>query len=125
MLKSRKEKSALRENAESIVIAIILAFVMRQFVVQAFKIPSGSMEQTLLIGDHILVNKFIYHFTRPDLFDVIVFKYPWEDQRDFIKRIVALPGDRVEVRNQKVYVNDQRLKEPYARHTALRSHPDN
>jgi signal peptidase I len=125
MLKSRKEKSALRENAESIVIAIILAFVMRQFVVQAFKIPSGSMEQTLLIGDHILVNKFIYHFARPDLFDVIVFKYPWEDKRDFIKRIVALPGDRVEVRNRQVYVNDQRLKEPYARHAALRSQADN
>jgi signal peptidase I len=125
MLKSRKEKSAFRENAESIIIAIILAFVMRQFVVQAFKIPSGSMQQTLLIGDHILVNKFLYHFKHPALFDVIVFRYPWDDERDFIKRIVALPGDRVRIRDRQVYVNDQRVKEPYARYTALQSGPDN
>lgn len=114
-MRQRKEKSAFREYAESILIAIILALVMRQFVVQAFKIPSGSMKQTLLIGDHILVNKFLYHFTNPQLFDVIVFKYPWEDNRDFIKRVVALPGDRVEIRQKQVYVNDTQLDEPYAR----------
>ncbi len=113
MAKPRKEKSALRENVESIIIAIILAVIMRQFVVQAFKIPSGSMEETLLIGDHILVNKFLYRFTPPKLFDVIVFKYPWEDKRDFIKRIVALPGDQVEIRDQQVFVNGNPVKEPY------------
>jgi signal peptidase I len=125
MTKARKEKSALRENAESIIIAIILAIVMRQFVVQAFKIPSGSMEETLLIGDHILVNKFLYYFTRPDLFDVIVFKYPWEEKRDFIKRIIALPGDWVNVRDHQIYVNDRLLGEPYARYTAYRTRHEN
>ncbi len=113
MAKPRKEKSALRENVESIVIAIILAIVMRQFVVQAFKIPSGSMQETLQVGDHILVNKFLYRFTRPKLSDVIVFKYPWEEKRDFIKRIVALPGDQVEIRNKQVFVNGKPIQEPY------------
>lgn len=123
MAKPRKEKSALRENVESIIIAIILAVIMRQFVVQAFKIPSESMKETLLVGDHILVNKFLYRFTPPKLFDVIVFKYPWENNRDFIKRIVALPGDRVEVRDQQVFVNDRLVKEPYAEYKARRPRP--
>jgi signal peptidase I len=118
-MRRRKEKSQFREYAESIIFAIVLAIVMRQFVVQAFKIPSGSMEETLLIGDHILVNKFLYRFTSPGRFDVIVFKYPWEDDRDFIKRVIALPGDRVQVRNKVVYVNEQPLQEPYAQFTAL------
>jgi len=113
MAKPRKEKSIWRENVESIVIAIVLAFLMRQFVVQAFKIPSGSMQETLQIGDHILVNKFIYRFSRPKLSDVIVFKFPWEEDRDFIKRIVALPGDHIEIRNQQVYVNGKTMEEPY------------
>ena len=72
----KREKSAFREYAESIIFAVVLALILRQFVVQAFKIPSGSMEDTLLIGDHILVNKFLYHFTDPKQFDVIVFRYP-------------------------------------------------
>lgn len=116
-MKQRKAKSAFREYAESIIFAIVLALVLRQFVVQAFKIPSGSMEETLLIGDHILVNKFLYHFTSPARFDVIVFKYPWEEDRDFIKRVIALPGDRVQIRDRQVYVNDRPLQEPYAQYT--------
>ncbi len=123
MAKPRKEKSALRENVESIIIAIILAIVMRQFVVQAFKIPSESMRETLQVGDHILVNKFLYRFTTPKLFDVIVFKYPWEEKRDFIKRIIALPGNRVEVRDQQVLINGNPVKEPYAAHQSRRSRP--
>ncbi|MEE8304861.1 MAG: signal peptidase I [Candidatus Tectomicrobia bacterium] len=119
-MKQRKEKSVFREYAESIIIAVVLAIVMRQFVVQAFKIPSGSMEQTLQIGDHILVNKFLYRFTHPKRFDVIVFKYPWDEERDFIKRVIALPGDRVQVRNRRVYVNDQPLQEPYAHYVSAR-----
>ncbi len=116
----RKEKSLFREYAESILLAVVLAIVLRQFVVQAFKIPSGSMEETLLIGDHILVNKFLYYFTTPKRFDIIVFKYPWDEDRDFIKRVIGLPGDRVQVRRRQVYVNDQPLIEPYARYTARR-----
>ncbi len=123
MAKSRKQKSVLRENVESIVIAIVLAFIMRQFVVQAFKIPSGSMEETLQIGDHILVNKFLYRFSSPKLADVIVFKYPWEDNRDFIKRIVAVPGDRIEIRNKEVLVNGEPIKEPYVAPDPRRTRP--
>lgn len=118
-------KSQVKEWVESIVIALILALIIRTFVVQAFKIPSGSMEDTLLIGDHLLVNKFIYGtvipFTnikilplrKPQRGDIIVFEYP-EDKnesffkrRDFIKRIIGLPGDRVKMVNQVVYVNDK------------------
>ena len=103
-------KSKLRENAEAIVIAIVLALFIRAFVVQAFKIPSGSMKDTLLIGDHILVNKFIYGVTLPFVGtriipvsdpqrgDIIVFRYPEDPDKDFIKRLIAVPGDTVEIR---------------------------
>lgn len=119
-------KSALREYAEAIIIAVLLALVIRAFVVQAFKIPSGSMKSTLLIGDHILVNKFIYgikipfwnkeilHFSDPKRQDIVVFKYPVDPSKDFIKRVIGLPGDTVRIQDKVVYVNDQRLVEPYA-----------
>src|SRR5437763_6297184 len=120
------KKSTAREYFESIVIAVILALFIRTFIVQAFKIPTGSMEQNLLIGDHLLVNKFIFGPTGSALErallpvadvkrgDVIVFKYPEEPDRDFIKRVIGLPGETVEVRDKKVYVNDTPLDEPYA-----------
>jgi len=120
------KKSTIREYFESIVIAVILALFIRTFVVQAFKIPTGSMEENLLIGDHLLVNKFIFGPTATGLErallpvtsikrgDVIVFKYPEEPDRDFIKRVIGLPGEAVEVREKKVYVNGQALDEPYA-----------
>jgi signal peptidase I len=117
-MRRRKEKSVFREYTESIIFAIVLAIVLRQFVVQAFKIPSGSMEETLLVGDHILVNKFLYRFTSPKRFDIFVFKYPWENDRDFIKRVIALPGDRVQVRGRQVYINERPLEEPYAHYIA-------
>src|SRR5262245_46584107 len=118
-------KSTLREYAESIVIAVILALFVRTWVVQAFKIPTGSMENNLLIGDHLLVNKFVFgptlgSFDRAVLpvrdirrGDVIVFKYPDEPERDFIKRVIGLPGDTVELKAKKVYVNGRPLDEPY------------
>jgi signal peptidase I len=127
---SDRPKSAFREYGESIVIAVILALVIRTFVVQAFKIPSGSMEDSLLIGDHILVNKLAYalqlpvldikiHFLGllgpPQRGDIIVFPFPRDPSRDFIKRVIGLPGDRVEVRNHHAYVNGEALKEPYVR----------
>jgi signal peptidase I len=119
------KKSTLREYFESIVIAVILAFFIRTFVVQAFKIPTGSMEENLLIGDHLLVNKFVFGPTRRGIerallpvgtikrSDVIVFKYPEEPDRDFIKRVIGLPGETVEVRQKKVYINGKALDEPY------------
>ncbi|MEE9256449.1 MAG: signal peptidase I, partial [bacterium] len=89
----RGGKSTAREYAEAILIALVLALFVRTFVVQAFKIPSGSMEETLLVGDHILVNKFIYWLRGVERGDVIVFRYPQDESRDFIKRVVGLPGD--------------------------------
>lgn len=121
-MKSSKEKSTFREYAESLIVALLLALLMRHFVVQAFKIPSGSMETTLLIGDHILVNKFLYHFTVPERFDVIVFEYPWDDDRDFIKRVIALPGEKVEIRQHDVYINGQPLEDNrYTHYTSTNS----
>jgi signal peptidase I len=119
------KKSTLREYFESIVIAVILALFIRTFVVQAFKIPTGSMENNLLIGDHLLVNKFALGPTETALErtllpihtiqrrDVLVFKYPEEPDRDFIKRVIGLPGETVEVREKKVYINGTALDEPY------------
>lgn len=119
-------KSIIREYAEAIFIAVMLALFIRAFVVQAFKIPSGSMKPTLQIGDHILVNKFVYGikmpFTdkellpigRPARHDIVVFRYPVDPSKDFIKRVVGLPGDTVLIRDKMVYVNGQRLEEPYA-----------
>jgi len=116
----KKTKGALRENVEAILIAIVLALFIRTFVVQAFKIPSGSMKNTLLIGDHILVSKFIYGikvpFTdgytlipvkNPKRGDIVVFKYPEDPDKDFIKRVVGVAGDTIEIKNKKLYVNDQ------------------
>src|SRR5215475_1215735 len=118
-------KSTAREYFESIVIAVILALFIRTFVVQAFKIPTGSMENNLLIGDHLLVNKFVFGPSETRLErallpmgtikrdDVIVFKYPEEPDRDFIKRVIGLPGETVELRAKKVYINGVPLDEPY------------
>jgi signal peptidase I len=100
-----RKKSVIREYAEAILIAILLALLIRTFVVQAFKIPSGSMIPTLLVGDHILVNKFIYRFRDPVRGDVVVFKYPVDEHRDFIKRVVGLPGETIYVRDRQIYVN--------------------
>jgi signal peptidase I len=122
------KKHIIREYAESIIIAVILALVIRTFVVQAFKIPSGSMEDTLAIGDHILVNKFIYGtkipFTDkriltirdPRRGDVVVFEYPEDPSKDFIKRVIGTPGDEIEVRNKKVYVNGKPYENPHEVH---------
>lgn len=125
----KNKKRVLWEYAEAIVTALILALIIRAFVIQAFKIPSGSMIPTLLIGDHVLVNKFIYGipipfsdnrvlvFTKPEKGDIIVFKYPEDPARDFIKRVVAVEGDVIEQRNKIIYINDNPLKEPYAQHS--------
>jgi len=119
------QKSTLREYFETIVIAVILALFVRTWVVQAFKIPTGSMENNLLIGDHLVVNKFVFGPTRGGLErtvlpvreirrgDVVVFKYPDEPERDFIKRVIGLPGETLELRNKRVYIDGAPLEEPY------------
>ena len=124
----KSKKKLLLEYVEAIVTALILALVIRAFIIQAFKIPSGSMIPTLLIGDHILVNKFLYGtkipFTdkkiliirKPVKGDIIVFKYPENPQKDFIKRVIAAEGDIIEERDKIVYVNGNMVSEPYAVH---------
>ena len=132
------KKSIAREYTEAILIALLLALLIRTFIIQAFKIPSGSMENTLLIGDHILVSKFSYGTHIPNeipfldikLFDdivlfskvpqrgdIIVFKFPKDERRDFIKRVIGLPGDFLEVRRQKIYINKKLFEDTHARHT--------
>jgi len=120
-----KKKSILREYVEAIIIAGVLALFIRTFIVQAFKIPSGSMEDTLLVGDHILVNKFLFGtgipFTdkkilplrEPKRGDIIVFKYPGDESKDFIKRVMGTPGDVLQIINKKVFINGKPLDEPY------------
>ena len=120
------QKSTVREYFESIVVAVILALFIRTFVVQAFKIPTGSMEPNLLVGDHLLVNKFVFAPTvsglertllpmRPIVRgDVVVFKFPEDPERDFIKRIVGLPGEAIEVRGTQVLVNGTAIDQPFA-----------
>ncbi len=106
---SRQAKPAWRENLESFVWAVALALAIRTFVMSPFKIPSGSMRPTLMEGDRILVNKFIYRFRPPQRGDIIVFKFPDDLKRPFIKRLAAVGGDTVEIRGGRLIVNGQVL----------------
>lgn len=131
-------KSKLQEWVEAIFIAALLALFIRSFVVQAFKIPSGSMLETLQIGDHLLVSRFAYDikvpFTNISLYttgdpergDVIVFEYPEDPSKDFIKRVIALPGETFEIRNKQVFINGEAIVEPYKQHLdpRIRTHPE-
>src|SRR5499427_3479973 len=126
-----RQKSQFREYAEALLVALLLALVIRTFVVQAFKIPSGSMLPTLQIGDHILVNKFIYGprfeipltqtalgqlpgLRKPRPGDVVVFIWPKDRSKDFIKRVIAVEGQSIEIRNKQVFVDGQPRDDPHA-----------
>lgn len=124
-----KKKGALRENIEAILVAVVLALFIRTFVVQAFKIPSGSMKETLQIGDHILVNKFVYGIKAPFIKktivsihdpqrgDIIVFEFPEDPSKDFIKRVIGIPGDVIEIRNKRLFVNGEAVKNSHGIYT--------
>src|SRR6266849_681396 len=123
----REGQTTFSEYLESLLVTVILALFGTSFIVQAFKIPSASMEGTLLIGDHLLVNKFIFGGTgtwyekllpyrQLERGDIIVFKYPYADHQHFVKRVIGLPGDHLKVVDGDVYVNGKRLNEPYAVH---------
>ena len=122
-----REQTTFAEYLESLLVTIILALFGTSFIVQAFKIPSASMEKTLLIGDHLLVNKFIFggHGAWYEKFlpyrslqrgDIIVFKYPYLDHPHYVKRVIGLPGDHVKLVDQQVYINGRMLNEPYVVH---------
>jgi len=131
-----KKKSTFREYAEAAAIAILLALFIRAFVVQAFKIPSGSMEPTLLVGDHILVNKFLYGIklpyfqttvipiSTPKRGDIIVFIYPEDKSKDFIKRVIGIPGDRIQMQDRQVLVNGQPFDDKYGYYDERAGNPN-
>jgi signal peptidase I len=130
MARAKQQKSQLQEYVEAILWAVALTFVLRAFVIQAFRIPSESMVQTLLVGDFLFVNKFEYgpkipftHVRLPGLRkprrgDVIVFQYPPDPSKDYIKRCIATEGQTIEVRDKAVYVDGRRLAEPYVQHVS-------
>lgn len=131
--KGRRQKSQLREWTEAIIFAFVIAMFIRTFIVQAFKIPSSSMVPTLKVGDHILVWKFIYGikiplvdgklFARsPDRGDIIVFVYPRDKTKDFIKRVIALPGEKVQIVGRDIHINDRPIEDPWGYYT--RNHVD-
>jgi signal peptidase I len=124
-----QKKKFIKEYLEPIVTAILIALFIRAFVVQAFKIPSSSMEPTLLVGDHILVNKFIYgiripftdykpfQYKKPQRGDTIVFIYPKDTSKDFIKRVIGTEGEKVEILRNKIYVNDRLIDDPWGHYS--------
>ncbi|HYR91550.1 MAG TPA: signal peptidase I [Terriglobia bacterium] len=127
MTEAAFKKSTIREYFESLVITVILALFGTTFIVQAFKIPTPSMEDNLLVGDHLLVNKFVFgargSFLDPVLpfkdikrGDVIVFRYPKDLSKHYVKRAIGLPGDRIKIADKQVFVNDVALNEPYKIH---------
>src|SRR5436190_5673183 len=130
MIELTYKKSTAREYFESLVITVILALFGTTFIIQAFKIPTPSMEDNLLVGDHLLVNKFAFGamgsfvdkllpFKNIKRGDIIVFKYPKDLSKHYVKRVIGLPGDRVRVIDKQVYVNGEPLAEPYKVHKAL------
>ena len=133
--KTKSNRNIFQEYSEAFVVAVVLAIIIRALFVQAFKIPSGSMQPTLLIGDHILVNKLIYgiripftdkrfpEFVQPRRGDVIVFVFPEDRTKDFIKRVVAVAGDTIEIRNKQVILNGQAVTNPHARFSSNMVYP--
>jgi signal peptidase I len=127
-------RSALAEYAESLIITILLALFANTFIVQAFKIPSQSMEPTLLVGDHLLVNKFLFGgsgawyekllpYRAVHRGDIVVFKFPFEDHSHYVKRVIGVPGDHLRIINNQVYVNGKCLAEPYVVHDPAAEDP--
>ncbi|MBP7017793.1 MAG: signal peptidase I [Deltaproteobacteria bacterium] len=125
MTEDKKSKSKVKEYVESIIIAILIALFIRTFIICAYKIPSRSMVPTLLVGDHILVNKFIYGVkipllrrtiipvSEPKRGEVVVFIYPNDRSKDFIKRVIGVAGDKIEIKNKKIFINDEEFKDSY------------
>ncbi|MFZ7104527.1 MAG: signal peptidase I [Peptococcaceae bacterium] len=112
-MSERSSALNIREVLESVVIAVVLALLIRTFLFQFFWIPSRSMEETLLINDRIVVTRFSYWFNEPERRDVVVFKYPLDPTKDYVKRLIGLPGEKLAIINSKLYINDTLVEEPY------------
>ena len=121
---SPQTKQIIREWVETIVIALALAMIVRTFVVAAFKIPTGSMKPTLLEGDKIFVNKFIYRFKPVERGDVIVFKYPEDPKKDYVKRLVGLSGETIEIKEGRIYIDDKEIDTPSIKNVYYRNSGD-
>ena len=131
-----RHRSRLREYVEAVLVAVVFALFVRTFLLQAYVVPTPSMEDEILVGDHLIVNKFIYSpralfpwralLPQRDLRrgDVFVFKFPDDPRRDFVKRAIALAGESIEIRDKAVFVNGERLSEPQATHLDPRVYPD-
>lgn len=115
----KAKESIWKDILEAVILAIILAAVIRIWLFEPFYIPSPSMETTLMTNDRIIVNKFIYKINEPERGDIIVFQYPLDPERDFVKRVIALEGETIEVRDNYVYIDGKRLEEPYIHDTML------
>ena len=109
----KKEKSALREMAEVVIVALVLAFLIKTFVVGNFWIPSESMVPTIEVNDKVIVTNFSYWFAEPERGDVIVFRFPHDPKKDYIKRCIGLPGETIQFQNSQLYVNGELVEEPY------------
>jgi signal peptidase I len=129
-LSKKKKKSVARDWAEALVVAFVIAMIIRAFVLQAYRIPSSSMEDTLLKGDHILATKYNYGLTIPfttskiwgenkipNQADIVIFTFPGNHSMDFVKRVIGLPGDTIEIRDKKVYINGELYKISYEKYT--------
>jgi len=112
-LSGRSYSLNFKEIIESVVIAVVLALLIRTFLFQFFWIPSRSMEPTLLINDRIVVTRFSYWLHEPQRDDVVVFKYPLDPKKDYVKRLIGLPGEKLEIIDSKLYINDNLVEEPY------------
>ena len=136
LLQKSSKKSLIREYGEALLVALVLAFVIRTFVVQAYKIPSESMVETLLVGDHLLASKFaygikipfthsyIYRGDDPAYGDIIIFEYPNDPSVDYIKRVIGLPGETLSFKNGYTYVNGEKLDESYLPTQGITTLPD-
>jgi signal peptidase I len=114
--KKVKKEGKFKDTIDSIIVAFVIAMIIRAFFVQAYKIPSGSMLDTLLIGDHILVNKMAYVFSKPKVNDIIVFEFPLDPSKDFIKRVVGVAGDKIKIVDKKLYRNGKYVKEDFTKY---------
>ena len=123
MSKEIKKQGTVRETIDSIIVAFVIAMIIKTFLIQAYKIPTGSMLDTLLVGDHILVSKLAYIFSDPEVDDIIVFRYPLDPSMDYIKRVVGVPGDKIEIIDKQIIRNGETVSSDFTRFNSAIVYP--